>query len=148
MAFLLIAGSEVDFSLLSNGTSTKPANQDYLLNSDENDKNDYDWYLQLLTFLCWLSDELIYYCTSFFYFDALLGICCLKPKNEKHPNKLNSLWTEYVGDILFGSSKWLLCSEGVVIVFWGSCIAFYFHPWSVHWTVSRSVITEKDKWRI
>uniref|UniRef100_A0A0V0GYY7 Putative ovule protein n=1 Tax=Solanum chacoense TaxID=4108 RepID=A0A0V0GYY7_SOLCH len=39
-------GSEVDFSLLSNGTSTKPSNQDYLLNS-ENDKNDYDWYLLL-----------------------------------------------------------------------------------------------------
>ncbi|KAH0640878.1 hypothetical protein KY290_035603 [Solanum tuberosum] len=37
-------GSEVDFSSLSNGTSTKPANQDYLLNS-ENDKNDYDWLL-------------------------------------------------------------------------------------------------------
>ncbi|XP_060202311.1 endochitinase A-like isoform X1 [Lycium barbarum] len=37
-------GSEVDFSLLSNGTSTKPANQDYLLNS-ENDKDDYDWLL-------------------------------------------------------------------------------------------------------
>ncbi|XP_019249591.1 PREDICTED: mucin-19-like isoform X2 [Nicotiana attenuata] len=39
-------GSEVDFSLLSNGTSTEPANQDYLLNS-ENDKNDYDWLLSL-----------------------------------------------------------------------------------------------------
>ncbi|CAN4106107.1 unnamed protein product [Withania somnifera] len=37
-------GSEVDFSLLSNGTSIKPTNQDYLLNS-ENDKNDYDWLL-------------------------------------------------------------------------------------------------------
>ncbi|KAM3217051.1 flocculation protein FLO11 [Capsicum annuum] len=37
-------GSKVDFSLLANGTSTKPANQDYLLNS-ENDKNDYDWLL-------------------------------------------------------------------------------------------------------
>ncbi|MCD7458591.1 hypothetical protein HAX54_038626 [Datura stramonium] len=37
-------GSEVDFSLLSNETSMKPANQDYLLNS-ENDKNDYDWLL-------------------------------------------------------------------------------------------------------
>ncbi|KAJ8550954.1 hypothetical protein K7X08_000324 [Anisodus acutangulus] len=37
-------GSEADFSMLSNGTSTKPANQDYLLNS-ENDKNDYDWLL-------------------------------------------------------------------------------------------------------
>lgn len=46
LAFLLIAGSEVDFSLLSNGTLTKPANQDYLLNS-ESDKNDYDWYLLL-----------------------------------------------------------------------------------------------------
>ncbi|CAN4115931.1 unnamed protein product [Withania somnifera] len=37
-------GSKVGFSLLSNGTLTKPANQDYLLNS-ENDKNDYNWLL-------------------------------------------------------------------------------------------------------
>ncbi|KAJ8533056.1 hypothetical protein K7X08_015945 [Anisodus acutangulus] len=37
-------GSEVDFSLLTNGTSTKPANQDYILNSE----NDYDWLLSPL----------------------------------------------------------------------------------------------------